>query len=443
MSYKTYIKNKRVAILGAAKSGVDSALFLKKRGASVFLSEKKPGQLLIDGIEAETGGHTDRVLNGTDIIVISPGVPLDIPILRKADVLGIPIISEIELAYNFCPCPIVAVGGTNGKTTTTTLLGEVFKMAKVPVVVAGNIGTTFISQIDNLSPGHIAILEISSFQLDGIKNFRPTVSVTLNITADHLDRYSSMQEYALAKQRVLMNQKEDDWTVLNFDDEIVRSWARKTKAKVLFFSTKSNVVEGACLKGDDIVFSCSGRTEKICSRSDIRLLGEHNVSNVLAVITVSKIKNLTGSIIKSAVKSFKGVAHRIEFVREIDGIKFYNDSKGTTVDSVVKAIESFSNPIVLIAGGQDKNLDFSVLRDLVQKRVKCLILIGEAKDKIRRALDGTTTICESPTLEDAVKNAKKFAAAGDVVLLSPGCASFDMFKNYEDRGNKFKEVVCE
>lgn len=435
------LKNKRVAVLGAAKSGVGSALFLKRRGASVFLSEKKPEQLRMDGIETEAGGHTDRVLEMTDLIVISPGVPLNIPILKKADALNIPIISEIELAYNFCPCPIIAIGGTNGKTTTTTLLGKVFKKAGVPVVVAGNIGTTFISQIDNLSSSHIAILEISSFQLDGIKNFRPNVSVTLNITPDHLDRYSSMQEYTLAKQRVLVNQKEDDWTVLNFDDEIVKSWAQRTKARILFFSTKNSVTEGACLRGDDIVFSCDGKTEKICSRNDISLPGEHNVSNVLAVITAGKIKNLTGSIIKSAVKSFKGVAHRIEFVREIDGIKFYNDSKGTTVDSVVKAIESFGNHSVLIAGGQDKNLDFSILRDLVRKKVKCLILIGEAKEKIRRALNGTTAIYESPTLKDAVMNAKKFAVSGDVILLSPGCASFDMFKDYEDRGNKFKRIV--
>ncbi|MFH1288665.1 MAG: UDP-N-acetylmuramoyl-L-alanine--D-glutamate ligase [bacterium] len=443
------LRNKRVTVLGAARSGLDSALFLKKNGASVFLSEKKAEKLWAreknilekEGIGTEAGGHTDRVLEGADIIVVSPGIPLNIPILEKAKALNISIISEIELASGFCPCPIIAIGGTNGKTTTTTLLGKVLKKTKTPVIVAGNIGTTFISQINNLSSEHAAVLEISSFQLDGIKDFCPNISITLNITPDHLDRYSSMEAYILAKQRILVNQKKDDWTILNFDDEIVKLWDQKTKAKVLFFSAKNEVAEGVYLKGDDIVFSCNGKAEKVCSRGDIRLLGGHNVSNILAVITACKIKNVTNDIIKNTIKSFMGLAHRIEFVREIEGVKFYNDSKGTTIDSVAKAIESFSNPIILIAGGQDKGLDFSILRNLVQKRVRFLILIGEAKEKIRRALDGTSVIYENNTLEDAVRKAKELAVQGDVVLFSPGCASFDMFKDYKDRGNKFKKII--
>ncbi|MEW6088241.1 MAG: UDP-N-acetylmuramoyl-L-alanine--D-glutamate ligase [bacterium] len=443
------LKNKKVSVLGSARTGLDSALFLKKKGASVFLSEKKPGRLWVktrnilesEGIETEAGWHTDKVLKGTDFIVVSPGIPLNIPVLVKAGELNIPVISEIELAYVFCPCPIIAVGGTNGKTTTTTLLGKVFKKAGVPVVVAGNIGTTFISQIKNLTPGHIAVLEISSFQLEGIENFRPKVSITLNLTPDHLDRYLSMEDYEASKQRIFLNQGEKDYTILNFDDKIIKTWAGKTKAKVLYFSTKREVPAGSYLEGNDIIFSFNSSREKICFRSDIKLLGEHNISNVLAVITACKISNIANSVIKNTIKSFMGLKHRIEFVREIEGVKFYNDSKGTTVDSVVKAIESFNKPVILIAGGQDKNLDFTILKNLAKTKVKFLILIGEAKGKIRRALNGAVKIYESDTLENAVKNAKKFAGSGDIVLLSPGCASFDMFKDYEDRGNKFKKAV--
>ncbi|MDD5772882.1 MAG: UDP-N-acetylmuramoyl-L-alanine--D-glutamate ligase [bacterium] len=443
------LRDKKVTVLGSARTGLDSALFLKKNGAFVFLSEKKPEELWAktkkklesEGIITESGGHTDKVLEGTDFVVVSPGIPLNIPILIKAGERNIPVISEIELAYSFCPCPVIAIGGTNGKTTTTTLLGEVFKKNKTPVVVAGNIGTTFISQINNLTPEHLAVLEISSFQLEGIKKFHPEISITLNITPDHLDRYSSMEDYTAAKQRIFLNQEENDYAVLNYDDEIIRSWAKKTKAKVLFFSTKKELPAGTYLEGDNIIFSFKGSKENICSRGDIKLLGEHNISNVLAVITACKIKNVANSIIIKTIKSFRGLAHRIEFVRELGGVKFYNDSKGTTVDSVIKAIESFNEPVILIAGGQDKNLDFTILRDLIQKKVKLIILIGEAKKKIGKALDKTVKIYENDTLEEAVKNAKKMAESGDVVLLSPGCTSFDMFRDYEDRGNKFKKAV--
>lgn len=443
------IKNRKVTVLGSARTGLDAALFLEKNGAVVFLSEKKPEKfwaktikiLKNKGISTEAGGHTDKVVEGADIIVVSPGIPLNIPVLIKARALNIPVISEIELAYSFCPCPVIAIGGTNGKTTTTTLLGEVFRKAKAPAIVAGNIGTTFISRVKDLTPRHTAILEISSFQLEGINKFRPEISITLNITPDHLDRYSSMKDYAAMKQRILLNQEESDYAVLNYDDKIIRLWAKKTKAKVLFFSTKKKLPEGAYIEGDDIIFSFKSKKEKICSRGDIKLLGEHNVSNVLAVITACKIKNIDSGIIVKTIRSFRGLPHRIEFVRETGGVKFYNDSKGTTVDSVVKAIGSFKEPVILIAGGQDKNLDFTVLRDIVKQKVRSLILIGEAKNKIRKALEGYVKIYENNTLEEAVKNAKKTAKRGDVVLLSPGCTSFDMFRDYEDRGNKFKKAV--
>lgn len=443
------IKNKKITVLGSARTGLDSAFFLKKNGAFVFLSEKKSEKLWAKtkkklenkGIITESGEHTDKVLEGTDIIVVSPGIPLNIPVLLKARTLNISVISEIELAYSFCPCPIIAIGGTNGKTTTTTLLGKVFRKAKTPVFVAGNIGTTFISQINSLTPKHLVVLEVSSFQLEGIKNFRPEISITLNITPDHLDRYSSMEDYAAAKKRILLNQKESDYTVLNYDDEMIRLWAKKTKAQVLFFSTKKEVPAGTYIEGDNIIFSSEGNKENICSVSDIKLLGRHNISNVLAVITACKIKKIADNLIIKTIRSFRGLAHRIEFVRELEGVKFYNDSKGTTVDSVSKAIESFNAPIILIAGGQDKNLDFSILKDLVRKKVKFLILIGEAKKKIGHTLKENVKIYETDTLEEAVKNANKIAGTGDVVLFSPGCTSFDMFRNYKDRGNKYKKAV--
>jgi len=477
---KLEVKGKKILILGFARTGVAAARLGFELGADVLVSDIKSQEELkgyikmIDGIDAKffLGSHPESLLKGVDLIITSPGIPSGIPILLKARDMGIEIISEIEFAYNFLKSPIIAITGTNGKTTTTKLIHEILTGAGYKTQALGNIGTPlsevalkpykkFVPQKgtniyeDNpptppLNKGEqggfsdeydYLVVEVSSFQLEGVVNFKPFISLILNITPDHMDRYSSIGDYARAKFRIFEKQGNGDFLILNYDDPMLKKLLPRTDAQILYFSTKESLKNGSFIKGDEIVTSFDEKTESICSLSDVKLEGLHNLENVLAAITACRICQVIPFKIKETLKEFKPPPHRMEFIREINGIRFINDSKGTNVGAVVKSLMSYSSPIILIAGGRDKNGDFYSLREIVKSKVKSLILLGEAKEKIKKSLEGLTRAIDAKDMEDAVKKSFEVASPGDVVLLSPGCASFDMFNSYEERGVAFKKAV--
>jgi UDP-N-acetylmuramoylalanine--D-glutamate ligase len=443
------LKDKRVLVVGLGKSGVASALFLKSRGARVTVSDSKPEAelrdeilLLLDhGVTVETGGHGDRTFRGQDLIVVSPGVPFDAPQLEQARALGEPVIGEIELAAQFIPGPIVAITGANGKTTTTTLAGEIIAAGMFPTLVGGNIGTPAVTLTDQANPGTWTVLEVSSFQLETIVKFRPRISVILNITPDHLDRHKTFENYVNAKARVFENQQPDDFTVLNADDSTTAQLASRTRAHVFWFSRKKEVDKGAFVRGGHIFFRDGKSEREIMPASEIPLKGAHNLENVLAGVAIGALVGCQPAQIREAVKNFKAVEHRLEFVAQVAGVDYYNDSKATNVDATIKALESFPANIHLILGGKDKGSDYSVLNDLLRQRVKRVYTIGAAAAKIESQIQGATEIIPSRTLENAIRQAREYATPGDIVLLAPACASFDQFQNYEHRGRVFKEVV--
>jgi UDP-N-acetylmuramoylalanine--D-glutamate ligase len=372
--------------------------------------------------------------------VVSPGVDLNIEPIQKAIKQGVRVVSEIELAYHFIHVPIIAVTGTNGKTTTTLLVGEMLKEDGRKVGVGGNVGEPLILFADGKDRWEVLVVEISSFQLEAIKDFRPRISVLLNITEDHLDRYPRYDDYIEAKVRIFANQNSGDLAVLNRDDPIVMQFREKVKAKKVLFSLKEKLGEGAFSNGQTIFLRLGEKGEEY-SIAKTPLKGIHNVENMMAALTAARIFGCSKKSIQTVLDRFKGLEHRLEFVREIKGVRFYNDSKGTNVGSVVKSLQSFSEPVTLIAGGKDKNGDLSPLEALIQKRVKHLILIGEAKERMNRELGGLTDTVMAKTMEKAVLLAHQKAKAGEVVLLSPACSSFDMFKDYKERGQVFKEAV--
>lgn len=433
-------------MLGAARSGIAVAKLLKSRGAQVFVSEiKAEVELSIlrqRGIPFETGGHTDRLLDN-DLVILSPGIPLNSPIVQKIRSKGIPVLSELEVASWFCRAPIIAITGSNGKTTTTALLGEIFSRASRERIVAGNIGSPFSDWVEKVDERGVAILEVSSFQLEGIKNFKPKLSILLNITPDHLNHHRSFEDYVSAKSRIMQNQDENDFIVYNMDDRLVTRIVSQasSRAKRVPFSLQREVDYGGFLKEDHLILRLNDQEERLISIKEIKLLGQHNLYNSLASALAAKIFEIPLEAIREGTRGFSGLEHRLEFVREVKGVKFINDSKATNVAAVWYALQSFQRPIILIAGGRDKGGDYLKLRKLVSQRVKRLILIGEAKAKIRKALGSYTEVKEAPNLEEAVKEAYGAAQKGDVVLLSPACASFDMFRDFEDRGNKFKQFV--
>jgi UDP-N-acetylmuramoylalanine--D-glutamate ligase len=445
------LANKRVLVVGLGKSGVASALFLQARGARVTVSDAKPqdqlGQeipvLLDHGIAVETGGHGERTFRGQDLIVVSPGVPVDSPPLVQARALGESVIGEIELASRFLPKKIVAITGSNGKTTTTTLAGEIVAADGFPVAVGGNIGTPAISLVERATADTVVVLEVSSFQLETIETFRAQVAVVLNITPDHLDRHRTFAAYTDAKARIFENQQADDLAVLNADDPTCAGLAGRTRAQVFWFSRKNEVKQGAYLRDGRVLFrdgSDKGQRE-IMLVSEIPLKGAHNVENTLAAICVGALMGCEAGRIRKAVQDFKAVEHRLEYVATIRGVEYYNDSKATNVDATIKALESFPANIHLILGGKDKDSDYTLLNDLLRRRVKRVYTIGAAAEKIESQVKPAAEIDQSVTLETALKRAAATAEAGDVVLLAPACASFDQFKNYEHRGRVFKEVV--
>jgi UDP-N-acetylmuramoylalanine--D-glutamate ligase len=450
MGFKMELKNKRVLVVGLGRSGVAAAIFLQEQGASVIVSDTKTEtqlqhevSLLLDrGISIETGHHGERTFRDQDLIVVSPGVPSDQPQLQQARALGIPVIGEVELACRFLKGKIVAITGSNGKTTTTTMAGEIIAKSGKKALVGGNIGAPVISLIGQSSADGFNVLEISSFQLETIQQFRPHIAVILNITPDHLDRHHTFQAYADAKARIFENQQPGDFGILNADDPTCVGLKSKVKGKLYWFSRKKRVENGASVSNDQVIFHDDGQETAVLPLSDINLKGAHNLENVLAAVCISMIAGCAPDQVRKAVAEFHGVEHRLELTATIQGVAFYNDSKATNVDATIKALESFPENIHLILGGKDKGSDYTLLNPLLRTRTKRTYLIGAAAEKIAAQIQGATPIVYSGTLEQAVRQAFDAAASGDIVLLAPACASFDQFENYEQRGRVFKELVA-
>ncbi len=435
---------KRVTVVGMARSGIGAARALHALGARVTITDKKQLEQLAGPVKAlgtnaiavEAGGHPDRIFIETDLVVLSPGVP-KIPQILAARRHGVKVISELELAWLLSDSPYVGITGTNGKSTVTTLTGLMLKRAKKKTLVAGNIGNALTEEPRLLAGQDWIVAELSSFQLEDIDTFRPRVATVLNVTQDHLDRYHDMTEYAEAKAHVFMNQRKEDFLILNFDDPLVKAMARQTAATVIPFSRQLRFNPGACVLDGQIMFN--GR--RIVPVDDIRIKGVHNLENALAAVALSLAAGADDGSAAAVLKEFPGLEHRLEFVRKKEGVTYINDSKGTNVGAVEKSLEGFAQPVILIAGGYDKGSDFSPLAGLVRKKVKLLVLIGKAADKMGKALGSSAETVFAKTLADAVKLSQSRAARGDVVLLSPACASFDMFKDFEDRGRQFKDAV--
>lgn len=446
------VSGRRFNVLGAAESGVAAAALLQRHGARVFVSERQPGEKMAEakntldslGIASEFGGNSGKITDA-DVLVISPGVPSDAPAVRAATAAGLRVVSELEVASWFCQGPIVAITGTNGKTTTTTLVGEIFKAAGFPTVVGGNISPAFSEVVGTVTRDTVVVLEVSSFQLDHSATFHPRVSVLLNITPDHLDRYgNSFERYSEAKTRVFLRQGEDDTLIYNADDsECVRQVKAKAPraVRVLPLSVQRPLTEGGLVEQGRLVTVVDGQRQDIVGVEEVGIPGLHNRYNTLAAALAAVALGVPTGIIRETVKKFSGVEHRLEFVRDVGGVRYVNDSKATNVDSVWYALQSFNAPIVLMLGGRDKGNDYARLYDLVRKHVRAIVAIGESADKVTKAFEGRLPLRQAKTMEEAVHMCAEIAVRGDVVLLSPACASFDWFKNYMHRGNIFKEIV--
>ncbi len=448
MSASIELRNKRVLVVGLARTGIATALFCAARGAHVTATDTRAGKELGDpvavlqkaGVALELGGHRQELILDADLIIPSPGVPADAPLLQFARSKGVTIWSEIELAYRFLKGRLIGITGSNGKTTTTSLIEHILRSAGFSTILAGNIGTPLISCVEKSSEKTVAVAELSSFQLELIEKLRPNISVFLNLTPDHLDRHHTLESYGAAKARIFQNQGESDSAVLNADDPGTTPYA-PAKPQVFWFSRKQRVAQGAFVKESEILFRREGTEEAILKLADIPLAGAHNVENVLAAVAATKLAGAESAAIAKGVRSFAGVEHRLEFVAEIGGVRFYNDSKATNVDATLKALDAFPGRILIILGGKDKGSDYTVLKAPLRERAILALLIGVAADKIEKQIAGSVAIEQAGTLERAVETAAHAARAGDVVLLAPACASFDQFQNYEHRGRVFKELV--
>jgi UDP-N-acetylmuramoylalanine--D-glutamate ligase len=443
------IKDKKISIVGAARSGIGAAKLVKKLGGRPFVSDSGDENKLINqikilkenGFEFEIGGHTERVFD-CDLMVISPGVPSDAKVIVTAKEKNINVIGEVELASAFCEGNIIAITGTNGKTTTTSLCGHLLKTCGAKTYIAGNIGNAFSEVALDIKNDEFVTLEISSFQLDMIDNFRPKVAAILNITPDHLNRYENkFENYIYSKFRIFKNQTNTDYLILNKDDKTISKFLSPHESRDFYFSLNDRQLNGCFRLNEKVVFNKDGRTEFECQVSDIFIPGEHNVANAMSAITALKLFNFDNEKIKEGLRTFKGVEHRLEFVRELDGVKYINDSKATNVDSVWYALRSFSEPIFLILGGQDKGNDYNQIKELVLENVKKIYAIGSSADKVFNFFHHDVKVEIKKSLHDAVLSANNEAREGEVVLLSPACASFDQFDNYEHRGRVFKETV--
>jgi UDP-N-acetylmuramoylalanine--D-glutamate ligase len=445
------LKNKRVLVVGLGKSGLGAAQFLKQRGARVTVSDARPAMLIAElsdlldqGFMVEAGSHGLLTFRRQDLIVVSPGVPMSTPELMQVRAMGAHIIGELELGAQFLQGEVIAITGSNGKTTTTTLVEEILKAAGRPTLVGGNIGLPVTALVADSVAESWSVIEVSSFQLETVETFKPRIAMVLNITPDHLDRHGNFAAYAAAKARITEFQTAEDFLVLNGEDKETQMIAAKTKAQIYWFSARRPIKQGTFVHGESIFFVANegAKAEPVMPVREISLAGAHNVENVLAAVCAARLAGIASETIRSAVAAFKAVEHRLEFVREVGGVRYYNDSKATNVDATMKAIEAFPSGIHLILGGKDKNSDYRVLEPLLRERVKTVITIGSAAEKIEHQLNGVVKIEAAQTLERAVALAHETAKVGDAVLLAPACASFDQFENYEQRGRVFKELVA-
>ncbi len=447
------IEGRKALVLGAGKSGIASASFLAERGAIVALHDKKEVEVWSDAARSLKKLHNVGLISGQipswlldqiDLVVISPGVPTNAIPARYVDRKDGEVIGEVELAYRFMKGRIIGITGSNGKTTTTTLIGELLKYGGIETQVGGNIGTPLLSLAETSTDDTWTVVELSSFQLETIKDFHANVAICLNVTPNHLDRYDSFTDYAAAKHRIFMNQTGDDLAVLNADDEITASWVSGLKANVTMFSSKRELDDGLFLRGRELICRSGGKEKVLTTRDDIFLQGLHNVENVLAGLAAGLVCGVSPESMHETIRNFHGVEHRIEFVREIDGVRFYNDSKATSVDATVKALEALAEgegKTVLILGGRGKNAPYAPLIGLIESSVRRLVVIGEDGNNIESQLSGHAEIVRAGSMEEAVAKSFERAQSSDAVLLAPACASFDMFTSYEERGRAFKAAV--
>ena len=445
------LKGKKVLLVGLAKTGISTIKCLAKYGADITVNDIKTEDQLeeiiaeikdIDGIKYILGHHPENI-SDIDMVVVSPGVPLDLPFIKKVIEENKELIGEVELAYQLAKKPyFVGITGTNGKTTTTSLTGEIFEKAGKETYVVGNIGNPVIDAVQAANEGASFVTELSSFQLESIKDFKPSVSAVLNITEDHMNRHHTMENYIDAKARVFMNQDKENFCVLNYDDELTRALAEKCNANVVFFSRLEKLEKGIYVENGDIIIDIDEKINlmKVC---ELSLPGGHNLENCMAAAAMAYVSGIDIEVIREVLKTFKAVEHRLEFVKEVEGVKYVNDSKGTNPDSTIKAVQAYENPIILIAGGYDKGSTYDELLEIAKKNVKTLVLLGQTADKIEEAARriGFTDIHRVEDMKEAVKTCHDIAKEGDIVLLSPACASWGMYKNFEVRGKDFKDNV--
>jgi UDP-N-acetylmuramoylalanine--D-glutamate ligase len=446
------VTGKKVLIIGAARSGIAAAKFLAERGAIVALNDEKPIEkwpesslaLIHRGVGLLPGEPPMWLLDQLDLVVVSPGVPSTIIPIRYAERAGAEVIGEVELAYRYLKGRIIAITGSNGKTTTTSLIGELLRDGGFNVQVGGNIGQALISMVESSREDGWTVAELSSFQLETIKQFHPTIAVGLNVTPNHMDRYENFNGYAAAKHRIFMNQTAADFAVLNADDPTVSSWKSGLKAQVIEFSVRKELERGVFLKSDELIARTTENESVVLKPSEMKLRGLHNVENVAAAIAAGMAAGASLESMRETVKRFNPVEHRLEFVCELDGVKFYNDSKATSVDATLKALEAFASEpgqVVLILGGRGKKAPYAPLAELVRTKVRKLVLIGEDAETIERELGQYANVERASDMHDAVNRSFAAAESGDVVLLAPACASFDMFESFEHRGTIFKGEV--
>lgn len=445
------LKGKKILVVGAGKSGLAVSRFLAAKGAVAVLTDANkpvyPGgeleQLATEGVHLSLDGYPKVKRGSFNLVVMSPGVPLTVEPARDALENGIPVTGELELAYHFTRTPMVAITGTNGKTTTTTLIGEIFIEAGKNTLVGGNIGLPLVTEVERYGPGDIIVAEVSSFQLETTEQFKPRVGVILNITPDHLDRHGTMENYAEAKARIFANQGPGDFTILNGDDPLTAAMVGRSRGRTILFSRLRALQNGSYVREGRIIFNLDGNEEEVCNVDELDIPGAHNLENALAAVAATKVMGVETATLARTLKTFKGVSHRLEFVAEINGVKYINDSKGTNPDASMKALEAYNRPIILIAGGKNKGSDFGEFARLVKKKARVLVVLGQSAQLIADAARarGVENILYAGDFRNAVMLAHRAARPGEIVLLSPACASWDMFKSYEERGDLFKDIV--
>lgn len=442
------VAGQRVTVVGAARSGMAAAELLARKGAHVVLSESRvaladedAARLAAAGVTLELGGHVEGTFTGAHLVVTSPGVPIELPVLVAAKAAGVPVIGEVELAFRWLKGRVIAITGTKGKSTTTTLTGRMLAKAGLPVTVGGNIGAPMSAQVEGSTPDTLHVIEVSSFQLEQIDRFRPWIAVMLNFSPDHLDRHHTVAAYAAAKARVFENQDADDIALVNADDEPAMRLAASTRARRWLFSRRGSLEQGTVIEDGWIVLRQGGRSERLVPLSAIRLLGEHLVDDVMAAATIASFAGVDAADITAAVETFGGLEHAMELVAEIEGVRFVNDSKATNVEAAVRSIESFRSGVVAIVGGKYKGGDLRLLRGPIGGRGRGVVAIGEARSLVRAALGDVIEVRDAGTMDEAVATAFEMARPSGVVVLAPACASFDMFRDYAERGRSFKNAV--